>query len=58
MDFLGLIKNLKTYEMERKVRADNALLKEKNIAFKATPTISDDNEDLDNEEDYDEDLPS
>ena len=51
MDFVGLIRNLNTYEIERKVREYEALPKKKNIAFKSTPTLSDVNEDLRQEED-------
>ena len=53
MDFMGLIGNLKAYEMEWKVREENAPQKKKNVAFKATPPISvevDDFEQDDNEE--------
>ena len=50
MDFMGVIGNLKTHEMERKVRKDKVLLKKKNVAFKSTPILSDDNEDIDNKE--------
>ena len=53
---MGLIGNLKTHEMERKVREDKVLPKKKNVAFKSTPILSDDNEDHDNEEEDDEEL--
>ena len=49
---MGLIGNLKTHEMERKVREEMAPQKKKVIAFKFTPTISDD----DDEEEDDEEL--
>ena len=52
MEFISLIGNLKTHEMERKVREETVPKKKKIIAFKSTPTISDDEE----EEDDDEDL--
>ena len=48
--------NLKTHEMERKVREDKVLPNKKNVAFKSTPILSDDNEDIDNKEDNDEEL--
>ena len=54
MELIGLIGNLKTHEMERKVREEMAPQKKKMIAFKSTPTISDD----DDEEEKDEDSPS
>ena len=50
MDFMGLIGNLKTHEMERKVREDKVLPKKKNIAFKSSQILSDDNEEDDDEE--------
>ena len=46
MYFMRLIKNLKAHEMERKVREDKALPKNKIIAFKSTPTLSDDSGDF------------
>ena len=52
MEFIGLIGNLKTHEMERKVREEMAPQKKKNIAFKSTPATSDDEE----EEEDDEEL--
>ena len=55
-DFMGLIGNLKTNEMERKVREDKVLSKKKNIAFNSSQILSDDNEDIDNEEDDDEEF--
>ena len=45
IDLIGLIKNLKTHEMERKAREEKAHLKKKTLAFKFTPTISDDEDD-------------
>ena len=56
IDFMGLIGNLKTHEIERKVREDKLLPKKKNVAFKSILILSDDNEDIDNEEDDDEEL--
>ena len=56
IDFMGLISNLKTHEMERKLREDKVLPKKKNIAFKSFQVLSDDNEDIDNEEDDNEEL--
>ena len=51
MDFMGLIENLKTHEMERQVREDKALPKMKSIAFKYSS--SNNNEDLGHEEEVD-----
>jgi len=48
----ALIGSLKTHEMEMKVRKKMAPQKKKMIAFKSTPTISD----IDNEEEDDEEL--
>jgi len=53
MELIGLIGNLKTHEMEGKVREKKASQKKKMLAFKSIPTIF--NEDDDEEED-DEDL--
>jgi len=44
MKLIGLIGNLKTHEMERKAREVMAPQKKKVIAFKSTPTISDDDD--------------
>ena len=52
MKLIGLINNLKTHEMERRARKEMTPQKKKMIAFKSTPTISDE----DNEEEHDEDL--
>jgi len=49
MKFIGLIKNLKTNDMERKAREETAPQK-KMIAIKSTPTISDDDEKEDDED--------
>jgi len=46
MDFMGLIGNLKTHEMEQQVREDKVPQSKKSIAFKATPTCSDDDEEF------------
>ena len=47
IELIGLIDNLKTHEMERKAREEMAPQKKKMIAFKFTPTISnEDDEDL------------
>ena len=46
MDFMGLIENLKTREIERKVREDKAAQKKKSTAFKVTPTFFNDDEEL------------
>ena len=40
------IGNLKTYEMERKLREDKVPQKKKNFAFRAAPTISDEDDDF------------
>jgi len=50
MELIGLIGNLRTHEMERKVREEMAPQKKKTITFKSTPTISD-NDDEQEEED-------
>ena len=44
MELIGLIGNLKTHEMERKVREEMAPQKKIVITFKSTPTISDDDD--------------
>ena len=47
MKLIGLIGNLKTYEMKRKAREEMTPQKKKMIAFKSTLTTSDkDDEDL------------
>jgi len=56
IDFMGLIGNLKTHEMERKVIKDKVVPKKKIVAFKSTLIRSDDNEVIDNEENVDEEL--
>ena len=53
MDFSGFIENLKTHEMEMKVREEREAPKKKAIAFKATLTIHDED---DSSEDCDEDF--
>ena len=50
MELISLIGNLKTHEMERKVREEMAPQKKKMIAFKSTPTISDNDEEEDDED--------
>ena len=52
MELIGLIGNLKTHEMKRKAREEKASKEKKTLAFKSTPTISDD-EDDDQEDDED-----
>ena len=52
LELIGLIGNLKTHEMERKVREETTPLKKKAIAFKSSSTFSDE----DDEEEDDEDL--
>ena len=44
MDFSGFIRNLKTHEMEMKIREERETPKNKEIAFKATPLSFDDEE--------------
>ena len=44
MKLIGLIDNLKTHKMERKAKEVTAPQRKKKIAFKSTPTISDDDE--------------
>ena len=51
MELIGLIENLKTHEMKRKAREEMAPQNKKMLAFKSTPTISDD---YDEEEDGEE----
>ena len=51
MELIGLIGNLNTYEMERKVREEKAPQKKKVLAFKFTRTISDEEEDQEDDED-------
>ena len=53
MELIGLIGNLKTHEMEIKTREEKAPQTNKTLAFKSTPTISDEDE-----EEEDEDLSS
>ena len=53
MDFSGFIGNLKTNEMEIKVREEREAPKKKALAFKATPSTHDEE---DSSEDYDEDF--
>ena len=51
---MGLICNLKTHEMERKAKEEKAPQKKNNLAFKATPIFSDDDEE--NEQEVDKEL--
>ena len=53
MDFFGLIGNLKTHEIEMKVRGEREPTKKKSIAFKATPSSIEEEE---SSEDGDEDF--
>ena len=53
MDFSSFIGNLKTHEMEMKVREERETPKKKAIAFKATPSSFDEEESL---EDSDKDF--
>ena len=48
IDFFGFIRNLKTHEMEMKVREEKKPLKKKSIAFRASPSmLEDENEEED-----------
>jgi len=53
MDFSGFIGNLKTHEMEMKVREERVAPKKKALAFKAAPSSHDEE---DSSKDYDEDF--
>ena len=50
MELISLIGNLKTHEMEKKAREETAPQKKKFIAFKSTSTISDYEEDEEEDE--------
>jgi len=52
MKLISLIGNLKTHEMERKVRKKMAPQKKKVITFKSTLTISDDDDEEENDEEF------
>jgi len=53
MDFSGFIKNLKTHEMEMKVREEREPSKKKSIAFRASPSLpEEDSMDENEEEDF------
>ena len=53
MDFSGFIGNLKTYEMEMKVREEKEASKKKAVAFKATPySFNEDESSKDGDEDF------
>jgi len=52
MELISLIENLKTHEMERNARKKIASQKKKMIAFKSTPTISDDNDIEEDDEEF------
>ena len=51
MKLIGLIGNLKTHEMKRKYIEEKAPQKKKTLAFKSTPTISDEDEKEDDDKD-------
>ena len=51
MDLSGFIRNLKTHEMKMKVR-ERETPKKKAIAFKATPSIIDEDSSEDGDEDF------
>ena len=53
MDFSGFIDNLKTHEMEMKVREEREALQKKALALKVVPSTYDEE---DSSEDYDEDF--
>ena len=50
MNFSGFIGNLKTHEMVRKVRVKKEPQKKKSVAFKITPSILEDEEIMDKDE--------
>ena len=52
MEFIGLIRNLKTHEIEKKVREDIVPQKKKLITFKSTLTISDDDDEEDDDKEF------
>ena len=52
MDFPGFIGKLKTHEMEMKVCEGRKPPKKRTIAFKATPSIAEEEESIDEEEDF------
>ena len=52
INLIGLIGNLKTNEMERKTRKEMAPQKKKMIAFKSTPTISNDDDEEEGDEEF------
>ena len=45
MELIGLIRNLKTNEMERKAREEKATQKKKTLVFKSTSFISEEEDD-------------
>ena len=51
MDFSGFIENFTTHEMEMNVREEIEPQKKKNISFRATPSIQEDDNSMDDEED-------
>ena len=53
MDFSGFIGNLKTHEMEMKIRGERESTKKKSIAFKTTPSsIEEEESSKDGDEDF------
>ena len=50
MNFSGFIGNLKTHEMVRKVRVKKEPQKKKSVAFKITPSILEDKDTMDEDE--------
>ena len=52
MEIIGLIRNLKAHEMERKAREEMTSQKEKMIALKFTPTISNDDDKEEDDEEF------
>ena len=50
MDFSGFIENLKTHETEMNVREEREPPKKKVIVFRAFPSIPEDNNSMDKEE--------
>ena len=53
MDFSRFIENLKTYEMEMKVREDREPPKKKSIVFRVSPSIPEDEDSMDKNEEED-----
>jgi len=50
MDFSSFLKNLKVHEMKMKVREERESPKKKAIAFRASPSIPEDDDSMDEDE--------